>query len=224
MTDHPIIFSGAMVLALLAGRKTMTRRLLYVKRKARNGMIPATATMMRGHPPPHGIGPSGFPHAIGVGEYWTLSPWSRVAPGDRLYVREEIEASGALVQYVADRRTTHLIWPAHWKRLAQPGMLMPRAFSRLTLTVTATKIERLHDISDIDAQAEGVAPLPQQDANDPSAWWESAPGENQARSAAACFAKLWNSLHGAGAWEANPEVVALRFTVERRNIDAVAAE
>jgi hypothetical protein len=109
----------------------------------------------------------------------------------------------------------------HWK----PAIHMPRWASRLTLLVTATKIERLQDISYADAIAEGVE-------------WESAdppfyyvPGimphsltavgveEPGGRHAERCYAKLWNHLHGPGSWEANPEVVAITFKPVLQNID-----
>lgn len=149
--------------------------------------------------------------------------WQKVKPGDRLWVRETLTCSGALVQYAADHKTTQFLWPAIWKQDPRPSMFMPRRLSRLTLTVTAAKVEQLHGVSQSDALDEGIAPLPQQDAGDPSAWWESAPGENQARTPRESFRKLWNSLHGAGAWDLNPELVAMSFTVEQRNIDKVAA-
>jgi hypothetical protein len=68
--------------------------------------------------------------------------------------------------------------------------------------VTAAKIERLKSISVDDARDEGMGPL-----------WPIA-----------SFVHLWNDLHGAGSFEANPEVVALSFAVYKCNIDAMPPE
>ena len=82
---------------------------------------------------------------------------------------------------------------------------MPRWASRLTLTVTATKIERLQEISEDDARAEGVEAT--------QFWREEHPPS-------ICFSVLWNSLHGAGAWDTNPSLVCLSFDVAKANIGA----
>jgi hypothetical protein len=181
MTDLPIIFSGPMVRALLAGRKTMTRRL--AKREGR----------------------------------WhnRASPWVRVKPGDRLWVRENIsqrplpsiltgEPTNAIVAaYEADDEDVvesmgfNLVpW---WKGGGTlPCIHMPRWASRLTLVVTATKLEPLQDITEEDARAEGV--------EDPEA-----------------FERLWSELHGAKSWKGNPEVVALSFDVHKANFERMRA-
>jgi hypothetical protein len=199
MTDIPIIFSAPMVLALLANRKTMTRRLLYSERHAKGGTVPASATMLEGHPQPR-LDMS--QHVVGT--YWTLSGWHKVKPGDRLWVRETWQSQTEYDK--ATGRGASVRFAASW----QPGpgfkwrspIHMPRWASRLTLTVTATKIERLNVISEADAIAEGMAPdidaLP-----------------------SAIFRSLWNHLHGAGAWDDNPEVVALSFAAHNGNIDAM---
>jgi hypothetical protein len=95
---------------------------------------------------------------------------------------------------------------------------MPRWASRLTLTVIAVKIERLQDIREADCIAEGaeIVGLHGNPVDDgpmvrlkdhvygtPRTW----------------FRELWERLHGVGAWDANPEVVALTFTVQERNVD-----
>lgn len=193
MTDRPIIFSAPMVKALLDGRKTMTRRLAY-----RN----VTA----------------------------CSLWHRVQPGDRLYVREAWAEVGSgdpgLIVTRADYpacvpRQYENVPPADQIRW-RPSIHMPRRASRLTLTVMATKIERLHGISAEDAQAEGLW----RGRARRHLWWH---GPTECRllepyqSHTAAFAALWDSLHGADSWAANPAVVALTFSVERRNIDAKVA-
>lgn len=178
MVDRPIIMSAPMVKALVAWRKTQTRR---------------RAWRDTGKP----------------------SPWQKIAAGDRLWVREAwaaaargIVATGVIFR--ADREAGARPGPAAgaWR----PSIHMPRWASRLTLEVTATRIERLQEISEEDATAEGAL----------SAYGEpfhlDSSLTNRRR-----FELLWESLRGDGSWKENPEVVAFSFTVHQRNIDAEAA-
>ncbi len=144
MTDRGIIFSAPMVHALLAGRKSQTRRL-------------------------------------------ASSPLARALPGDRLWVRESFALMDGATLYRADTPTESIRWttPLH----------MPRKLSRLTLTVTGIRLERLHEISESDADAEGV------------------------EGGVAGYAALWEDLHGASSWETNPKLVVVTFEVRRSNID-----
>jgi hypothetical protein len=190
MVDRSVIFSAPMVRALIEGRKTMTRRLAWRELKDDAGRF--------------------------IGQ--VPSPWQKVQPGDRLWVRESIgrkPASFLGIQatngveaafYVADGNdlvNEHEFGLCPWWKQKQslPSIHMPRWASRLTLTVTATKIERLQAITHDDALAEGVGIFP------------------HSMSAQKRFAELWASLHGPQSWDANPEVVAIRFAVEQRNID-----
>ena len=206
MRDIPIIFSAPMVLALLDGRKTMTRRLLYSKRKARNGIIPASATMLQDHPPPClPLGAHDFPTDIGPDEYYTLSPWQRVKPGDRLWVRENLKCAGSGIWRYAshnveitmarsDPRVSQMIaWAHHEERGAVPSIHMPRWASRLTLVVSATKIERLQGISAADVAAEGVKIVNQGGVT------YGVLGD-QWTSPRRASRLLWCSLHGDNSW------------------------
>lgn len=186
MTDIPIIFSASMVRALLEGRKTMTRRLAWRPIK---GAAPCIVTP---------------------------SPWQKVKPGDRLWVRENLflypnrdEDFEPLKRdaelnwtYTADDSAASSVRGSSHYAKGIPSIHMPRWASRLTLVVKATKIERLNDIDGIDALAEGVTP------EEGVAPWR-------------LFKRLWESLHGEGAWAANAEVVAPTFTVHQCNIDAM---
>lgn len=206
MTDRPIIFSAPMVQALLAGRKTMTRRLAW------RGVLDFAVD-----PPAPELAPS---------------PWQKVRPGDRLWVREawnlfalsqdgdcswpvkEIpkrhpgeDDDGARGVHVIDYATGGLPGHDSGKGPWRSSRYMPRWASRLTLTVTAVRVERLQNITEGDVEREGIAAticLPQRG---------DAPPRMRDR-----FAALWNHLHGPGAWDGNPEVVALTFTVAQRNI------
>lgn len=220
MTDIPIIFSAPMVRALLDGRKTMTRRMLYIKRKARNGVIPASSSFLQDHPPPcPPLGPSGFPTDIGPDEYYDLSPWQRIKSGDRLWVKETFTtyndgsraAPRLLPMYAADFEGFNKP-ERDWNWTS--GRFMKRAYSRITLIVNATKIERLQDISDHDCFAEGVM-----HADEPANFYTAGPTVSSTPQGA--FAGLWEGLHGARSWSDNPEVVAPTFAVHNTNIDAM---
>lgn len=208
MTDYPVIFSAAMVQALLAGRKTMIRRLAWRSET----WAPELASErledfeLRGW------------DCKRVDDGWQIrqpSPWQKVKPGDRLWVREAITRSGGLIQYMLDHKTSNVVWPAAWKRDTAPGMHMPRQASRLTLIVTATKIERLQDISAADSIAEGV------ECDTCVAMRASACNRKGCFASQSAFHLLWRSLHGRESWDANPEVVAISFRVIRENIDRV---
>lgn len=235
MADIPIIFSGPMIRALLDGRKTTTRRMLYSLRKAQNGIIPASATVHRDHPPPRGMLP--------LGQYWTLSGWQNVKPGDRLWVREEWRVASRhdgtpprdlavgtqpiwLQWYLHETPTKRLVSAtaghdldgSHQRGKRRASFHMPRWASRLTLVVTATKIERLQAISESDAEAEGVFRHVAEYSLD------KVFRDERGATAIRYFRELWESLHGPDAWAANPEVVAISFVVHQANIDRLGKE
>jgi len=169
MSDRPIIFRGAMVRALLDGRKTQTRRLVSI---------------------------------IEAGDrLWVREAWAYYGGDEYLYQR-----SPSAVSYRADAWDPLAPVPGgRWR----PSIHMPRWASRLTLDVTGVCVQRLQDITEADAKAEGVrAPV----NVSPDLGSTHVDG----------FGDLWEEIHGAGAWDANPWVVAITFAVERRNIDEVA--
>lgn len=224
MTDRPVIFSAPMVLALLREAaeqgtgKSMTRRPLYVRRTSKNGKSQNTAKMLHGHPTPTKL--------IAIEDYWTLSHWHNVRVGGRLWVRENFARvlDGAIYRADGEKQPGSCCGCA-WRS----SIHMPRKFSRLTLIVTAVRIERLQEITEQDAEREGVV----YESADPAFTYVpgilphsiTAVGMEQMRFGpmeVVSFSKLWNHINGAGAWEANPEVVAVSFTVRKRNIDAAA--
>lgn len=87
----------------------------------------------------------------------------------------------------------------------RPSIHMPRWASRITLRVTGVKIERLQEITPTDAEAEGVF---QHVAEQPI---DKIFRSDRSATARLYFLNLWEKLHGLGAWEANPEVVAISF-------------
>ena len=137
--------------------------------------------------------------------------WQRVKPGDRLWVRESFaRPKGGSIFYRTDSFAAGLTW--------HPSIHMRRDYSRLTLIVTATRIEWLWSISENDCLAEGIPPITLE-----GAWTKPLPEKPNTRAIyGGAFCKLWNDLHGPGSWDANPEVVALTFTVHKGNIDRSA--
>ncbi len=200
MTNIPIIFSAPMVLALLAGRKTMTRRLAWrTKTFQAESLSPSPQFCTRSFP----------------------TSWQKVKPGDRLYVRENFAMVGGgdpgLPIYAANWREDAKARgfenipanPPKWT----PCIHMPRKISRLTLDVLSVKTEPLQNISEDDAEAEGMQEPYLGDGDPP--FTESAIMVSRVKQ----FRNLWYRLHSPESWEENPEVVAVSFHVINRNID-----
>ena len=220
MTDKPILFSAPMIRALLDGRKSMTRRVL----KPIKGTT--FADLQRGPEHSSGIGFWATPPREKLGE-------PRYAVGDQLWVRE---AWQGLVEHDALKPSD--IWPgsdiiynadrpdAPWLSRKRPGMFMPRWASRLTLTVTDVRVQRLQDISEQDAIAEGVCQMAE-DSDHPVMWEGLSRKDRTGLTVATygsnrkAFQHLWESINGPSAWEANPWVAAVSFDVHRCNIDAM---
>ncbi|WP_372397070.1 hypothetical protein ABMY26_23665 [Azospirillum sp. HJ39] len=216
--DIPIIFSAPMIQALLAERKTQTRRI--IKKPAALNALDV-------------FGPS-----------FLLKPGNvdliRFAVGDRLWVRESVWQNGtwvrdedetgeigskwvgtASVRMMADEEKPAGSGNFVWRSI--PSIHMPLWASRLTLVVEEVRVQRLHDISETDAIAEGVemcSPRP----HGMSGWrdYGDKPEDTSRRyfsDPRKSFQSLWTSINGPSAWDANPFVVALTFQVHRCNID-----
>jgi hypothetical protein len=183
MKERPILFSAPMVRALLNGNKTQTRRI--VKRlEVRDGMPePEWASLLK------------------------CCPYGQ--PGDRLWVRETFNRTnpGGNDGHYFFRATEANEFPdAIWK----PSIHMPRWASRITLEVTGVRVDRLQDISESDAVAEGCA------KNHNGYYW-GAPhpvsGLKQMASAVGAYRDLWESINGPGSWDLNPWVWCVSFKV-----------
>lgn len=204
MADRPIIFSAPMVRALLAGRKTQTRRILKPE--------PASSQVREGSTIVHeGVDGSDFHRKVVA--HFRL----RWAKGDRLYVRESIErANGEAIGYPADGA-----WlpntPWIWERKKLPSIHMPRAASRMTLLVTEVRVERLNDISEADAIAEGLKP----ETCAGQRMWDPGPPHGHFGDPRVAFRMIWEAINGPDSWDANPWVAAVSFTVLRSNIDQI---
>lgn len=226
MTDIPIIFSAPMVRALLREADEfgtgMTRRLRWRDERDAKKMkfIPFEIKKPLWANPRLCI----FDEPRGGCHYPIPTPWWRVKPGDRLWVRENAwfpegrKNPNGHVTYQADHGIDRAL---KWT----PSIHMPRWASRLTLIVTATKIERLQEITEQDCEREGCRWY----SHSKSWAVEDVPVGVltsyivEADTARGCFEGLWRHLHSDDAWDANPEVVALTFRVVRANIDSAEA-
>ena len=189
MADKPIIFSAPMVRALLDGSKTQTRRV--IKKKAAFDALTI-----------------GGPSWLTLAGNCDLLPIN-ARPGDRLWVREAVTWVSAWGwRYRADNDDLTEKREAGEVGKWRPSIHMPRWASRLTLTVTDVRVERLQEIREADAVAEGVDAVPMDEVP-----------RQASMSRRSDFAALWKSLHGPAAWGANPWVAAYTFTVQRGNID-----
>lgn len=136
MKERPIIFSAPMVHALLANRKTQTRRVIK----------PANA----GSALRDGAHSKCCPYAIGM-RLWVKENWHAPIELDDRLPREV--PPGTPIFYAADNAL-----PAHAGKM-RTALFMPRRVSRITLEVTEVRAERLGDIGESDAKEEGVTAI-----------------------------------------------------------------
>lgn len=218
MKERPILFTGPMVRAILEGRKTVTRRVMkyqpHEDASVTVGNYNITVVDRHGEQQP---GPEAFGAWWSDGERGCISPHGQ--PGDRLWVREAW-AADAQVDAIAPRDLSQgePIWyPADFsvrqtgcsmisKGRGRPSIHMPRWASRILLEITSVRVERLQDISEEQALAEGVRGEPcdhaRQACADIGCWGDTAKG---------AFGFLWESLNGEGSWVANPWVWVVEF-------------
>ncbi|MEI7282235.1 hypothetical protein [Pectobacterium carotovorum] len=187
MKERGIIFNGDMVLATLSGQKTQTRRIVKPQ-PDEDGLA-----RLRGGP------------WMDTSERVYRCPYGEV--GDRLWIRETsglqvrrdaLGGTGEFRVYRASnpdaiRFTTASgkIYPIKWI----PSIHMPRHASRILLEITDVRVERLNDISEEDAKAEG-APTELCLIGDKHFLG---------------FRTLWKSIYGAESWNENPWVWAIEF-------------
>ncbi len=239
--DIPIIFSGPMVRALLEGRKTMTRRILKPQPQLFEvDGKPCDVGMLHveGEPRPRltlgrvvttreiryapgdrlwvretwqtGMGPDGPQITFkATPDYFSIDAWD--GPD---------EGIGPSFNY---DRCPGATWHTNLSDLLSGSeggwrspIHMPRWASRLTLAVTAVKVERLHDVSLPDAMAEGCEIR--------QMWLFGLEGEARRQVGVQTFRRIWEEINGTESWQANPFVVAISFRVIKANIDAPEAK
>ena len=163
MKERPILFNGDMVRAILSGEKTQTRRMVKY--------IPAVGE------PDAWCHKKDYQETVHIiGDYRRFCPFGKV--GDHLWVRETFGChliADSLV-YRADKNAMSIRWT--------PSIHMPRLASRITLEIVGVRVERLQDITDAEARAEGFKDV-------------------------GAFADCWNSIYKN--WHENPWVWVVEF-------------
>lgn len=201
MKERPILFNGEMVRAILEGRKTQTRRIIKPQpSQFCDGLIHV---------------PNSNEYEFtrhGRSDEIIISPYGQ--PGDRLWVRETFAkgranfeerigpswkakngSQGGFIYRASTILEAQRLMNYKWK----PSIHMPRWASRITLEIVNVRVERLQDISEEDANAEGVKPIPRS-TQIKSLYDYRFP-----------FKRLWTSINGPGAWEKNPFVWVIEF-------------
>lgn len=216
MKERPILFSGTMVRAILSGSKSQTRRIVKPQPDADQVL-----SMRKGS--------TGFQFAFDLSDFCRTTDARRIRwevpygqPGDRLWVRETF----AIVPRTAYARSDGVqqtlrpedpydhdaaIYREGWTRSRggfrwRPSIHMPRWASRLTLEITGVRVERLQDISEADAIAEGVTAV-----SSGGVTLFTTTGVNCFQTAKDAYAALWESINGPGSWDANPWVWVVEF-------------
>ena len=189
-----ILFKAEMVRAILDGRKTQTRRLIKPQPEwqtsKRIGNIPVKDALMWQHRPKY---PTIKTNIL----FPSPGHWSPYKLGEQVYVKETWLKSDHLGDIFY--RATHGF------KVGKPwnsAMFMPEWASRIKLDITAVRVERLQDISEDDAKAEGAG-MPSVYVGRPgsvSHWVEG-------------YAQIWESINGDGdgAWHKNPWVWVFTF-------------
>jgi hypothetical protein len=159
-----------MIKALRAGAKSQTRR--AIKLPLVDGNVGTDVPVA----------------AIAVDQIDSLCPYGKA--GDRLWVKETFAKRSDGVSQVVYRADDDDPKLAPWAS----SLFMPRRLSRITLAIERVRVERLHEIRDADAIAEGVAP------DHPT------PVDG--------YRQIWESINGTGSWAPNPWVWVIDFAVE----------
>lgn len=218
--ERPILFSTPMVRALLDGTKTQTRRICTTRSQAQTDIM-GYALMADIMDKDEGVCEKAAWEQLGC-PYGT--------PGDRLWVRETWAPAAVLhrkafICFRADgdnpnaETSTEVLLESddallkahrdlakgHWI----PGIHMHRWASRITLEIESIHVERLQDISEEDARAEGIR---QCRVGDVTAFGvDPEDRDTLYPTARYAFNCLWESINGPGSWESNPWVWVVIF-------------
>jgi hypothetical protein len=186
MKERPILFQDAMVRAILQDRKTQTRRIVKL---TDSGRVKKPGSSLNWHPEdPNAI--LACPHGLPGDHLWVREAWQSLNDSGISYTLCPPEP-GCQIRYRATDETgwiPRLPW--------RPSIFLPRWASRITLEIEQVRIQRLQNITEADALAEGYT-LPCEDE-----YWSIC---------RAWYQDLWKKINGPESWEANPWVWAITF-------------
>ena len=200
-----MLFSGAMVRAIQSGVKSQTRRVIKPSPIERDGRW---FFYKRGFPV-FLEGPATAANACPYGQ-----------AGDRIWVREAFSGARAYETHGYPlKEWGNKIWfwadgnpeRGDWTK-PRPSIHMPRHLSRITLEIVGVRVERLQDISTMDAWAEGIPDAPPpgvyvERVDDFVRWSDGVMREDPK----AAYRQLWESINGPGSWSENPWVWIVEF-------------
>ena len=223
--QRPILFSGPMVCAILAGTKKQTRRIV----KPSNCVFGSAPRSYWEHADFAQAWVDGEPQD---GQYlhvpchvapecelceemsWQGSShrlWPLARPGEWFWVRETWQTYCELDEISPANLppSTFVQYPATWDWVSKKrsSIHMPRWASRISLEITDVRVQRLQDISEEDAIAEGV----ESDGIGHYADYSNQADDYYWLDAQSSYKTLWNSIHGAGAWDVDPFVWCYSF-------------
>ena len=194
MKESPLLFSTPMVQAILDGRKTQTRRI--IKLPPPSGTFPANWNYSpyripaKGHELEHRF-TDGIGNLVSIPE----SKLPNGKPGDLLWVKETWTKT-----MVQDEEGWFFIYKADGDEWAKPwtsSRFMPKAAARIWLQIEEIRVERLQDITEEDAIAEGIKPL----------------SFTVGKPHAVLFFQLWDMINGPGSSDQNPWLWVIKFRV-----------
>lgn len=232
MKEIPILYNTPMVQALLGKRKTQTRRIMkpqikdcdhsrYTEAEWKDKPTEWSEASLKIGRAYCGMCGNGVEYSKDYGGI--KCPYGQ--PGDLLYVRETwfpaaITGNEVMVGYHGQDPThTHEFTTDnidfYWKQMDKghmiPSIHMPKEAARIWLQVESIRVERLQDISEEDAQAEGVKTTETQLGE---SYFDYTTGYfNGLLSAKDSFRTLWKSINGPESWQANPWVWCISFKV-----------
>jgi hypothetical protein len=199
ITARPILFSGPMIRAILNGEKTQTRRIASLAQC---------------------VNKKGCPYGDPGDLLWVRETWQAIHvsfdPETGLYddfytpktIPKDNPSNWWAVRYAAtdpeandNKEDRGFSW--------RPSIFMPRWASRITLEIAAVRIERLQDISEDDARAEGITDGGCLNCGNSEPCGCASP-EPSARDGFCC---LWHQINGLNSWHANPWVWVVEFRV-----------
>ena len=212
MRERPILMSAPMVRAILAGTKTQTRRAIKTHRSDGSfvcvdhgaGWWPYRSEDGESDVMSDGCEyPYNCPYGVPGDQLWCRETWAPNSHGDRAYYRADCQQRGK--DWILPIGEGSEICIGRWT----PAIHMPRWASRITLEIKDVRVERLQDISESDAIAEGIHRC--LDGLWSGGAWKHLREPNRYADPCNAYCDLWESINGDGSWDANPWVWVVCF-------------